>query len=234
MQMIKENELWDSYNVLLLSADVSRIRKLLVRYELFKMTLDVPGDIVECGVFKGAGWMYWLKLLDLYARGEQKRVVGFDTFSEFADDLLDYERVSAKSFTDEANFDGVDPDEILGYAHAAGLDNCELVVGDVSETLHKYIQSNKGFRISLLNLDFDTYNGTKVALEQMYDLVTPGGIIVLDEYGKRGWGESDAVDEFFRDKNIAIKAVQGSFQPTAYIKKPSPGFIPNNSDRRIR
>jgi len=219
MNDYSDNALWDSYNTLLLSSDNDRIRKLLVRYELFKMTLSVPGDIVECGVFKGAGWMYWLKLLDLYARGEQKRVIGFDTFSKFADSLLDYERESAKSFTDEADFNGVSPEEILGHAHTAGLNNCELVAGDIMETLPEYIQSNKGFRISLLNLDFDTYNGTKVALEQMYDLVTPGGIIVLDEYGKRGWGESDAVDEFIKGKNIAITAVQGSFQPTAYIKK---------------
>ena len=35
----------------------------------------------------------------------------------------------------------------------------------------------------------------KVALEHLYPLVTPAGIVILDEYGMRGWGESDAVDE---------------------------------------
>jgi hypothetical protein len=214
------NALWNSYNTLLLSPDIDRIRKLLVRYELFNMTLDVPGDIVECGVFKGAGWMYWLKLLKLYAHGEQKRVIGFDTFGAFADSLLDYERESAKAFTTESEFDGVRPEEILALANQAGLNNAELIAGDVIQTLPNYIKVNQGFRISLLNLDFDTYHGTKVALENLYDLVTPGGIIVLDEYGKRGWGESDAVDEFFKRKAVEIKAVRGSFQPTAYIRKP--------------
>ena len=220
MNDFSENSLWDSYNTLLLSPDTDRIRKLLVRYELFKMTLDIPGDIVECGVFKGAGWMYWLKLLELYARGEQKRVIGFDTFGSFADSLLDYERQSAKAFTDEAAFEGVNPDDIIASAHQAGFTNAELVPGDVTETLTDYIERNPGFRISLLHLDFDTYHGTKVALEHMYDLVTPGGLILLDEYGKRGWGESDAVDEFFNGKGVEIKAVRNSFQPTAYIKKP--------------
>jgi len=220
MNKFSDNSLWDSYHTLLLSPDIDRIRKLLVRYELFKISLEIPGDIVECGVFKGVGWMYWLKLLDLYARGEQKRVVGFDTFGSFADSLLDYERESAKAFTDEANFKGVNPDDILDYAYNAGLKNCELVAGDISDTLSLYIEKNRGFRISLLNLDFDTYHGTKIALEHLYELVTPGGLIVLDEYGKRGWGESDAVDEFFSNKNVEIKAVLGSFQPTSYIKKP--------------
>ena len=221
MDKISDDQIWDSYNTLLLSNDIDRIRKLLVRYELFRMTLEVPGDIVECGVFKGVGWMYWLKLLDLYAKGEHKRVIGFDTFGAFAaDSLLDYERKSAKAFTDETDFKGVNTEDILSYAHRAGFNNAELVKGEISDTLPKYIKNNKGFRISLLHLDFDTYNGTKVALEHMYDLVTPGGLIVLDEYGKRGWGESDAVDEFFSGKEIAIKSVQGSFQPTAYIEKP--------------
>lgn len=214
------NELWNSYNTLLLSPDIERIRKLLVRYELFNLTLDIPGDIVECGVFKGAGLMYWLKLLNLYARGEQKRVVGFDTFGAFAESLLDYERESAKAFTTEAGFEGETPEGILALAQQAGFNNTELIPGDVIQTLPTYVKANPGFRISLLNLDFDTYHGTSVALENLYDLVTPGGIIVLDEYGKRGWGESDAVDEFFKGKAVEIKAVRGSFQPTAYIRKP--------------
>ena len=221
MDKSSENILWDSYNNLLLSSDTDRIRRLLVRYELFKMSLKVPGDIVECGVFKGAGWMYWLKLLDLYAKGEQKRVIGFDTFGAFSDNLLDYEKVSAKDFTDEAQFSGISPEELLKNAFDQGLMNAELVKGEITDTLPKYLKTNRGFRISLLNLDFDTYHGTKTALEYMYEVVSPGGLIVLDEYGKRGWGESDAVDEFFLDKGIAINALQGSFQPTAYIIKPT-------------
>src|SRR5690606_16006454 len=105
-------------------------------------------------------------------------------------------------------------------ATRAGFNNAELVPGDVIETLPAYVKNNPGFRISLLNLDFDTYYGTKAALEHLYDLVTPGGLIVLDEYGKRGWGESDAVDEFFKNKAAEIRSVRGSFQPTAYIRKP--------------
>ena len=52
-KMNEEEKLWDSYNDLMMSADVERLRKVLAREELFRMTLDVPGDIVECGVFKG-------------------------------------------------------------------------------------------------------------------------------------------------------------------------------------
>jgi hypothetical protein len=213
--------LWDSYNNLLLGNDVDRIRKLAVRYDLFKMSMNVPGSIVECGVFKGAGWMYWLKLLYVFSFGERKSVIGFDTFSSFASDhLLDYEKESAEKFVNEADFEGIDYKSLLENAKSFGFHNGELIAGEVSQTIPKFAKENQGMRISLLNLDFDTYEGTKVALENLFDLVSPGGIIVLDEYGKEGWGESDAVDEFISGKNLKIEAIKYSSQPTALIIKP--------------
>lgn len=214
-----EHELWEAYNSLIISTETMRIQKLLARYELFKMTLDIPGDIVECGVFKGAGWMYWLKLLNMYAYGEQKKVIGFDTFYYFANTLLDYEQGKAKNFVTDANFQGINPNDLLKFAQNAGFKNAEVVVGDVTEAIPEYVNQNYGFRISLLNLDLDTYYGTKVALENFYHLVVPGGIIILDEYSKRGWGESQAVDEFIENKPLQIRAVRGSSSPTAFIRK---------------
>ena len=216
-----QDTLWDSYNNLLLGNDVDRIRKLTVRFQLFRDTLNIPGSIVECGVFKGAGWMYWLKLLNIFSYGERKSVIGFDTFSSFAKDhLLDYEMESAKDFVNEADFEGIDYLKLLEDAKSFGFNNCSLIPGEVSETIPKFAKENQGMRISLLNLDFDTYEGTKVALEHLYDLVTPGGYIVLDEYGKEGWGESDAVDEFISGRDIKIEAIKYSSQPTALIVKP--------------
>ena len=215
-----EQETWDQYNGLMLGPDIERIRKMLVRYDLFRQSLCVPGDIVECGVFKGVGAMYWAKLLAIYAPGSRKRVIGFDTFSEFANSMLDYEREAAEGFTSEASFVGIDPNEIVSKASAAGLDGrLELIVGDVAETALTYAQDNKGFRVSLLHLDLDTYSGTKAVLEALYDRVTPGGIIVCDEYGSPEWGESDAIDEFLKDRNVMLKTVEFSAKPTAYFTK---------------
>ena len=217
--MTQDQELWNSYNNLLLSSDTDRIKKLLARYEVFKKAMKVPGDIVECGVFKGSGFMYWLKLIKLFASQEQRMVIGFDTFKSFSDSLLDYEKKSAQSFVNEAFFEGVDPEEIIDNAKSGGFLNSQLIAGDVLETIPKYKKDNPGFRISLLHLDLDTYQGTKIVLENFYDLVTPGGIILLDEYGKRGWGESDAVDEFFKNKNKTIHAIENSYQPTSFVVK---------------
>jgi hypothetical protein len=217
----KKNEtlLWDWYNNLLLSGDLSRVRKLLVRYELFKKSLKVPGDIIECGVFKGVGLMYWLKLLKIFANGEDKRVIGFDTFSKFSSQLKNYEKNSAKKYIKESKFKGVDHKKLLSTIEQNGFDNCVLVKGEINNTISNFLTKNRGLRISLLNIDFDTYAGTKTVLEKLYNRVSRGGIIVLDEYGKSGWGESDAVDEFFKNKKNKIHSVRYSGQPTAYIIK---------------
>ena len=69
-------------------------------------------------------------------------------------------------------------------------------------------------------MDLDTYQGTKSALDTFYKKISRGGIILLDEYGKRGWGETDAVDEFLdKYKTLKIKTVKFSNQPTSYIVK---------------
>jgi len=215
---MNDDILWDSYNNLLLSDDVDRIRKLVARYELFKLVLDVPGSIAECGVFKGAGWIYWLKLLRIFAPGERKFVYGFDTFKGFSEELLEYERKTADDFVTEAAFKGIDPGELDTKAKSWGFDNGVLIPGEVTESIPKFASDNPGLRFSLINLDFDTYEGTKVALESFFPMMSPGGVIILDEYGKEGWGESDAVDEFIKDKNLRIRAVRQSSQPSAYIQ----------------
>ena len=214
------DKLWDSYNNLLISNDVNRIRKMIARYELYKKTINVPGDIVECGVFKGAGLFLWLKYLLITTSGSPKKVIGFDTFDHFSEQVLAYEEKSKEDYVNESNFIGSSIDEILSIADEMGeKDRIELVKGEFTKTSIGYKNDNPGFRISLLNLDFDTYAGPAAALDVFYDLVVPGGIIIFDEYGQRGWGESDAVDEFFKDKNEKIITDYNFNSPSAYVIK---------------
>ncbi len=217
----QQQRIWDSYNELMLGPDLDRVRKMLVRYDLFRRVLDVPGDIVECGVFKGVGLMYWLKLLQIYAPTARKRVIGFDSFAPFAGALRDYEVPQAQALLDEAQFDGTTPEAVAAHAVRMGLgDKVELVAGDIAETAAAYVARNGGFRISLLHLDIDTYAATTAALTAFYDCITPGGLVICDEYAYRGWGESDAVDEFLRGRGVAVKAVPFADTPTAYFVKP--------------
>ena len=99
-----------------------------------------------------------------------------------------------------------------------------LVKGDIMKTLPKFKSENKDIKIRLLHLDVDLYKPTKLILETLWDNVTLGGIIILDEYGFNEWsGESKAVDEFFRSRNIKVKInkFEWTSNPGAYIIKDS-------------
>ena len=68
------------YDKFLKNTNVDRLQKILSRYELFKKIIDVPGDICECGVFKGSGIFTWVKLVKLFKPNNNFSVVGFDFF----------------------------------------------------------------------------------------------------------------------------------------------------------
>lgn len=213
-------KLFDAYNYLLECEDTERFQKIFTRYEFFKKTLSVPGDIIECGVFKGTGHIFWLKLLKIYDQHSKKKVIGFDTFINFPKSTLKFEKKNAKKFLKESNFKPISVRKINEKIKKLNmLNRSELVKGDVVKTSKQYVKKNRGFKISLLNIDLDTYQGTKHALENFYPFMARESIILLDEYGKRGWGETEAVDEFLKNKkNLRIKSIKFSSQPTAYIE----------------
>ena len=96
----------------------------------------------------------------------------------------------------------------------------ELVAGDATITIGDYVKNNPGFRIAMLYLDFDVYEPTIVALEALYSLIVPGGLVVFDEYAIRGWGESDAADEFFGARGLRYQTISWALSPTAFLVKP--------------
>tara|TARA_B100000989_G_scaffold81467_3_gene58181 strand:+ start:569 stop:1222 length:654 start_codon:yes stop_codon:yes gene_type:complete len=214
--------IFKSYNTLLESSDIERLKKIFVRYELFKLSENIPGDIVEAGVFKGTGHLYWLKLLKIFDQNSIKKVVGFDTFTKFPETTKNFERKAAKEFTKEAKYK-IEKNlisKINNKVKALGcLNRSELIKGDITKTSVKYCKKNRGFKISLLHLDLDTYAGTKAALENFFPLVSKGGVVVFDEYGVRGWGETEAADEYFSKFKYTIQKIKNSLKPTAYLVK---------------
>ena len=213
-------EIFRIYNKLIESSDLERLKKIIARYELFKKTLKIPGDILECGVFKGTGHIFWLKLLKIYDHNSIKKVIGFDTFSGFPKTILNFEKKEANKYIKEAKYKNDSVASINKKIKEAGLqNNSELIKGDIVKTSKKYIQNHRGFRISLINLDLDTYEGTKHALKNFFPLVSKGGVVIFDEYGARGWGESEAVDEYFSNTKYKIQKTSNVRKPTAYLIK---------------
>jgi hypothetical protein len=161
----------------------------------------VPGDVVECGVWRGGSSM--LAALTLESLGDRgRRLWLYDTFEGMseptaADVALTGERMAdgwdARRAADDpvlcvASIEDV-RDNMASTGYPAEL--IELVRGRVEDT----IPAQAPNRIALLRLDTDWYESTRHELEQLWPRLSPGGVLILDDYGH--WlGARRAVDEF--------------------------------------
>jgi hypothetical protein len=219
-------KIYDSFNDFIFSNDRNVFNKLMSRKHFYDLTKNLHGDIVECGVFKGSGLLSWLKIVDMYEPNSLKKVIGFDFFgSDFVnalEDDIDRETMM-QVFTRDNNLQDseISIEGIKAKIENAGFSSnkYELVQGDVSITTEQYLKERPGLRISILYLDMDLDKPTYDALNNLWDRIVPGGVVVFDEYAYHSWSESNAVDRFVNEfglelENTFIKA------PTAYILKP--------------
>jgi hypothetical protein len=109
-------------------------------------------------------------------------------------------------------------DYVKNRLNATGYpqDKLHYIVGDVMETLKD--KSNIPEKIAILRLDTDWYESSKYELEQMYNNVVPGGVIIFDDY--YFWeGQRRATDEFFKSINVTYDFVDICNEKTASIIK---------------
>lgn len=213
----EKRENLDLYDEFLAHASLDRLQKITARYELLKMIREIPGDIAECGVFRGSGIYTLAKLTQILTPHSGRKIIGFDFFE--TDRKIDFQRKEDKKILDLHDKNLSDRKTILANLAASGIQNVELVAGNAVETTRNYAQKNLGFRIALLYLDVDNYEGTLGILKNLFPLVTPGGIVAFDEYAIRGHGESDAVNSYFEGKNLKLHALPFADTPTAYLIK---------------
>ena len=164
----------------------------------------VPGDFVECGVWRGGSVMAMAK--ELRALGiNDRRIWLYDTFAGMtqptSSDIEAGSGVTAREML--ATTPVQDGDNVWCVAGRADVEanvrstgypfeQFTFVEGDVAQTLRQ----NAPEKISLLRLDTDWYESTKVELEVLYPRLSVGGVCILDDYGH--WqGARKAVDEYF-------------------------------------
>lgn len=183
------------------------LAKTLCLYEAFKMVSDLPGSIVELGVFKGESLLLFAKLMEIFNVNDRScSVIGFDNFHGFEglhekDGIPDPKTGKVKGGWSSADH----YEELKALINVFDHDRMvpqkpriRLVEGDICETAPKYAADNPGLRIRLLNLDCDMYEPTLAGLQAFYHLVVPGGVVLLDEFGFDAFpGESKAVEDYF-------------------------------------
>lgn len=169
---------------------------------------NISGDFVECGVWRGGNSLIAAFIFNKYQ--SNKKIYLFDTFEGMTPPTEDEfhllsKKKSINTFQEYKNksiqWCGASIDEVKKNFKNLNLlnENIIFIKGDVSQTLMKY---NKNIqKISVLRLDTDFYESTKIELKYLYPKVETSGLIILDDYGH--WsGSKKAVDEFFEVNNI--------------------------------
>lgn len=164
-------------------------------YQLLRLTQAVPGDTVECGVFKGSS-SYLICKYNQESKNHRKNHYIFDSF----------EGLSA-------------PSEIDGKFWYKGTFACQMdeVKANMAEFPH--VSFHKGWiperfddvkdkKFSFIHIDVDLYQPTGDSMKFFYPRVNPGGIMLCDDYGFSNCpGATQAVDEFLSDKPEKMMAM---------------------------
>jgi len=215
---VEKSKKWDYENGFYLTCETGRIGKFLNHLEIYKKIIDLPGDILEFGVYKGTSLVRLLSFRDLIEHSSSRKIYGFDIFGKFPDDLsLESDRTFVDKFEDAGGW-GISKDDLESHLADKGFSNYELVQGDINETIVTFLEKKPHLKISLMHIDVDVYEPTMNILNAFWERIVPGGILMLDDYGTVE-GETKAVDDFFKNKSTIIQKPSYYHIPSYIIKK---------------
>jgi hypothetical protein len=216
-----EPNLFDYIDQFGVYAGSQTIASRLQAYEVVKLSIPVPGHIVEFGVWHGSNLLFMAKVLKLFQPNTTKLVFGFDNFS---------------GLPDATSIDGKDAACLAGkyegnewvLRKAIKLHKLEewvhLIKGDATKTISSFEKSFPEAMISLAWVDFDLYEPCKSALDFLSRRLSVGGVIVLDEAISRLWpGETIAMLEFLENSGGSYRMEANTIgrQPVMFLVKES-------------
>lgn len=209
---------FDYENNFYLSCSNSRLGKFVIHYEIYKKIKDIPGSIVECGVFKGTSLMRFAGFRELFGQGSSRDIVAFDTFAAFPDARFSKDKKPLEQFLADAGDQSISISQLQEVLRRKGVNhNVKLVPGDINKTVPAFVKRHSRSRIALLHLDVDLYEPTVTILRYLYPLFVRGGILLLDDYGVFP-GETKAVDEYFK-KGLPLERFPFAKTPAWVVKK---------------
>jgi hypothetical protein len=169
---------------------------------------QIPGDIVECGVWRGGSMMAVAKTL--IEMGDTDRHLHlYDTFEGMSEPTEHDRRQDGRSATDMLSAaDRSSP--IWAYASLEDVQQAMRESEYPADRIHYYkgkvedtIPGSIPDQISILRLDTDWYESTKHELKHLWPRLVPGGVLLIDDYG--WWeGARRAVDEWQEETRAQV------------------------------
>lgn len=187
------------------------LSRYLTLYELYKQTLGISGHIAEIGVFKGAGSIFFGKLIHMFEPLSLTMVHGFDWFKGVENETDSALQVPEGDSSDESI--------LRELIRLQKLDSTVKIHNiDARTDLPNFFEKHSHLRFKLIFLDSGTYNVTRSSIKALWPRLNVGGIMVFDQYNNEvAPGETQAIHELL--PNEKIKTWPGSWMPSSYIVK---------------
>jgi hypothetical protein len=171
----------------------------------------VPGDLIETGVWRGGATIFMRGVLRAYGVDDRNVWV--------ADSFEGLPEPDAEQFPLEARFHNQAVVQKIYQNFAVDLDTVRANFAAYG-MLDATVRFLKGWfkdtlpgapieRLAVMRLDGDYYESTHDALTHLYDKLSPGGYVIIDDYGEDAWTYCRrAVDEFRAARGIADPLVR--------------------------
>jgi len=211
-------ELWLAIDHWPLYCGIANLGRFLAVSDLFRSTLDVPGDVAEFGSWRGANLLLIAKLLRIFDPHCSKQVHCFDSFQG----LTEFSSEDGPAQQRTGEYSGV-PEELLDVIELYEMQGeIEIHHGLVEETLPEFVDMRKEATFSFVYCDTDLYSSTQLILNKLHPRLSLGGLFVFDEWNDEAYpGEGVAVNEFLADhgNEYDIQHIRHTRQPTMAIRK---------------
>lgn len=181
----------------------TQLAKILYLNELYAKIVDLPGIVVEFGIWWGANLALFESFRSVYEPYNwTRKVVGFDTLKGYPsitpkDGSSAYAKVGGYTVTEDYEeylrriLDAHEADNVMSHIKKYGL-----VKGDVLETIDGYLTDNPETIIALAYFDLALYEPTKKCLQAIRPNLVRGSVIAMDELNSRDFpGETIALKE---------------------------------------
>ena len=192
------------------AGNLTLIRNLTL-YELYKKTLGISGHIAEIGVYKGAGSLFFGKLVQIFEPNSLTMVHGFDHFMGTDSNTDSPLQVAGGNHSDETT--------VRELIRLQGLDGTVKIHNlDARKDFPAFFERYPHLRFKIVFLDSGTYEVTSEAIKAFWPRLNPGGVLILDQYNSEvAPGETRAVTELLPYEKV--ETMPGAWMPNAYIIK---------------
>jgi hypothetical protein len=179
------------------------LSRIFFMHDLYKKIVDVHGVIMEFGCRWGQNLSLFESFRGMYEPyNYNRKIIGFDTFEGFKSiDKKDGKSAIVKegAYTVTKDYEEYLSELLLMHEQESPISHVkkfELIKGDATKTIDKYLKENPETIVAFAYFDFDIYSPTKKCLEAILPHLTKGSVLGFDELNWHDYpGETLALKE---------------------------------------